>query len=215
MRLASAQEVSVRGRDGLIGMIDAALQPEDDSEVWISLNNGQVLRVPADLLVPLKDGSYYLPMNREQVARAEGSGEKAAVMVIPVVQEDLTVTKQEKTRAVVRVHKNVKEREERVDETGFIEHVSVERIPKNEEVASPPEAHYEGDTLVIPVLEEVLVVEKRLILKEEVRVTRLREETRTPQNVKLRSEEVKVERIETGSEKSTQEDLNSGRLGDK
>ena len=52
----------------------------------------------------------------------------------------------------------------------------------------------EEDTLIIPVLEEVLVVEKRLLLKEEVRITK-REETHTPQRVTLRREEAAVERI--------------------
>jgi stress response protein YsnF len=45
------------------------------------------------------------------------------------------------------------------------------------------------------VLEEVLVVEKRLLLKEEVRITKRRIETHMPQRVILRREEVAVERI--------------------
>lgn len=196
MRLTSDQEIRVRGRDGVIGAIDPAQQPEDDSEVWVRLNNGQIMRVPADLFEPLDDGSYYLPMNRDQLAPAGKLDQRQELMVIPVIKEDIHIERQEKTRAVFRIHKNVKEREEQVDEPSFVERVNIERIPKNEVVDTPPEARYEGDTLVIPVLEEVLVVEKRIILKEEVRVTRQREETRHPQRVKLRTEEVKVERIE-------------------
>lgn len=202
----SDQAIMVRGRDGVIGSVDPSHQPEDEAEVWVRLNNGQVMRVPAEFLETLDDGSYYLPMGREQMARLEAQNSakerSGEVVVIPVIKEDLKVTRHEKTRAVVRVHKNVKEREARVDEPGYVENVMVERVPKNEAVTDAPHPRYEGDTLVIPVLEEVLVVEKRLILKEEVRVTKVRQETHDPQSVTLRSEEVQVERIEPGSEEA-------------
>jgi len=62
-------------------------------------------------------------------------------------------------------------------------------------VAGPVPVRHEGDTMIVPVLEEVLVVEKRLVLKEELRVTRRRVETREPQTVTLRREDVVVERF--------------------
>jgi stress response protein YsnF len=53
-------------------------------------------------------------------------------------------------------------------------------------------------------MEEVLVVEKRLMLKEEVRVTKSRHEVRDPKEVTLRSEEAVIERLPGRSvEKST------------
>jgi len=58
-----------------------------------------------------------------------------------------------------------------------------------------PEIRHEGDTTIIPVLEEVLVVEKRLILREELHIIRRREEHRDPQKVTLRKENVEVERV--------------------
>jgi stress response protein YsnF len=59
-----------------------------------------------------------------------------------------------------------------------------------------PQTRYEGETLVVPVLEEVLVVQKQLLLKEEIRITRHRKPVRMPQNVLLRSEQVTVERFD-------------------
>ena len=43
-----------------------------------------------------------------------------------------------------------------------------------------PTIREEGDTIVIPIVEEMLVIERRLLLKEEVRVRRVRsmEDTR-------------------------------------
>jgi stress response protein YsnF len=52
----------------------------------------------------------------------------------------------------------------------------------------------EGDTLIVPLVEDVLVLEKRLVLREEVRVTKKRRQVRSPQQVILRREEVIVER---------------------
>src|SRR3982751_2082323 len=76
------------------------------------------------------------------------------------------------------------------------ERVNVERKAVNRIVDGPVDVRYEGDTTVIPVLEEVLVVEKRLILREEIHITRSTEEVHKPQRVVLRREDVSVERME-------------------
>ncbi|MCA1628121.1 MAG: YsnF/AvaK domain-containing protein, partial [Acidobacteria bacterium] len=61
----------------------------------------------------------------------------------------------------------VREREEIVDELLLKEAVEVERVIINREVDAPVPVRYEGETMIVPVLEEMLVVEKRLVLKEE------------------------------------------------
>lgn len=53
--------------------------------------------------------------------------------------------------------------------------IEVDRVPVNTEVDVPPEIREEGDTLVVPVVEEVLVVTKRYRVVEEVRVTKHRD----------------------------------------
>jgi len=52
----------------------------------------------------------------------------------------------------------------------------------------------EGDTLIFPVYDEVLVVEKRLVLREEVRLRRSRRAQHEQQRVTLRREDVQIER---------------------
>jgi uncharacterized protein (TIGR02271 family) len=84
------------------------------------------------------------------------------------------------------------------------EEVNVERIPINQYVATPPAVRYEGDTMIMPILQEVLVVEKRLLLVEEVRITKTQTETRTPQQVTLRKEEIHLQRVAPTSEGPTQ-----------
>ena len=99
----------------------------------------------------------------------------------------------------VRLHKRVHEHEELVDVPVQTEAVEVERVPVGRWVDAPVEVRREGDTTVYPVVEEVLVVEKRLRLVEDVRVTRRQETRRIQERVGLRREELVVERDATAS----------------
>jgi uncharacterized protein (TIGR02271 family) len=123
----------------------------------------------------------------------ERSGGAAAV--VPVIADELNVGRRSVETGRVRVSKLVSERQEVVDQPTVTEQVTVERVPVNRVVEQAPAPRQEGDTLVVPVVEEVVVVQRRLVLKEEVRITRTRTESRDPQTVTLRSEDVRVERI--------------------
>jgi uncharacterized protein (TIGR02271 family) len=137
-----------------------------------------------------------VPPRYAEPQRSVVSGQET---VIPVVREELDVRKRRvETDSGVRVHKTVKERQAVVDEPLAKDEVRVERVKVDRTVDAPVEVRYEGDTMIIPVLEEVLVVQKRLVLKEEIHVTRRRSQTRAPQRVTLRSETAEIERIEGG-----------------
>lgn len=125
----------------------------------------------------------------------------AAGFTIPVWQEELHVGTRTVETGGVRIHKTVTEEEQTVDPVLARDELSVQTVPVGQwvESANPPQARYEGDTLIVPVLEEVLVIEKKLRIKEELRITRRRHETHAPQKVTLRSEQVTVERFETPS----------------
>ena len=116
--------------------------------------------------------------------------------VIPVIEESAVVTKRVVDRGRVRITKLVHEREEMIDEPLWQERVTVERVQVNQPVDHVPTVRRDGDTLIIPILEEVVVVEKRLVLKEELRVTMQRVSRRQPQSVTLRREEAVIERID-------------------
>ena len=73
------------------------------------------------------------------------------------------------------------------------ERVSVNRVV---DAANIPGIRQEGSTIIVPVLEEILVVEKRTFVKEELRITSTRREVREPEKFVLRSEEVSVERFD-------------------
>jgi uncharacterized protein (TIGR02271 family) len=129
--------------------------------------------------------------DRDPYPTENGTGEP---VVIPVIEERLDIRKQRRETARVRVRKSVETEERTVEDTVVDQAYEIEHVPVNRVVTEPVEPRYEGDTLVLPVLEEVLVVEKRLMLREEVRITRKRNERRTPQTHTVRREHVHVER---------------------
>jgi uncharacterized protein (TIGR02271 family) len=118
----------------------------------------------------------------------------------------LTLSKKQVTTGKVRITKQVSERVETIDEPGLREEVEVERVPVDRIVDSFPEVQVDGDVTIIPVVEEVYVVKKRFRVKEEVRVRRIRKEEIHSQEVSLRSEQVKVERVGIENSEGTDEE---------
>jgi uncharacterized protein (TIGR02271 family) len=126
--------------------------------------------------------------------------------IIPVIEEVLDVQKRRVETGGVRINKKVREREERIDEPVWQEEVDVRRVAINRVVDGPaPESRVEGDVMIVPVLEEVAVVRKQLVLKEELHITRRRVAERDSRTVTLRREEVAVERIEPVNRQAREE----------
>lgn len=184
-------------KDGVQGAIGLAAQSLDAlTQVPVTLPGGGQALVPVDALEQRDAQNYYLPLRLADLPRYNPSDPQAVEhdrITIPVMEETLEVDKRVQERGV-RIAKKVRQREEVVEEPILREDVTVERVALNRQVDSPPPIRQEGDTLIIPLLEEVVVVEKRLMLREELRVTRHRTEQKQPQRVTLRREEVTVER---------------------
>ncbi len=123
----------------------------------------------------------------------ELAGSNELVAVIPVIQETVRVEKREFESGKVVVHKTVMERDEAVEVLLRQQDLSVERVPIGRVVQEAPQTRQEGDTLIVPILEEVLVVEKRLVLKEELHIRKQSSERMEQQTVRLRSEQVEIE----------------------
>lgn len=127
------------------------------------------------------------------------AAEDGGRLVIPVIAEQVQVEKRQIQSGGVRVRKLVYEHQETIDEPLMRDEVHVERVAVNRFLESPIAAHYEGDTLIVPILEETLVVEKRLLLKEELHITKRQLTASEPQQVILRSEELVIEPLNPGS----------------
>ena len=136
------------------------------------------------------------------VSKAETPVVEGAV-TIPIHQEELQFgTRTVDTGRGVRIQKSVTERPLHIDEILRHDEFSVTHVPIDKIIASAdaPASRYEGETLIIPILEEVLVVERRLRIKEELHITKAQRETRHVETVFLKSEAVSVERFDEGSD---------------
>jgi uncharacterized protein (TIGR02271 family) len=143
-------------------------------------------------------GSHDTGTQGQPTSRTSTEG---ANTVVPIVQEELQVDTERVETGRVRLTKRVHEREVLIEQPSIQEEVQVERVPVNRFVAEPVTVRYEGDTMIIPVMEEVVIVETRLRLKEEVRVTKRQITTPRSQPVRLRTEEVQVERVPPRSDR--------------
>jgi uncharacterized protein (TIGR02271 family) len=117
-------------------------------------------------------------------------------VTIPVVEERAVVRKRRKVTGAVRVRTEVRTAEEIVDAPLAVEQVEVERRPLDRWLDAPVPVRREGDTTVVTLHEEVVVVEKRLRATEEVRITRRTSTRHSPERVTLRREEAVVERLD-------------------
>lgn len=123
-----------------------------------------------------------------------GMDDKDDEVSIPLAEERATIAKKVVTTGTVRATRTAESREELVEEPLRIEEVDVDRIPIGEWVDGPLPTRQEGDTTIIPEVEEVAFVQKRFRLVAEVRITRrVRFET-FRQAVELRRTDVAVER---------------------
>jgi stress response protein YsnF len=112
-------------------------------------------------------------------------------MTIPIVQERLTLEKRLVETGKVRID----ERLARVDEELEYEDVNIERVAVNREVDHAPEVREVDGVLIVPVLEEVLIVEKRLVVKEELHIRKTRKRERFEQAVQVQGMHAEVERV--------------------
>ncbi|WP_242918313.1 YsnF/AvaK domain-containing protein [Pontibacter liquoris] len=131
--------------------------------------------------------------NRQPRSRTEESD------IIPVIEENVRIDKRVVETGRVHISKNVHEERVTVDVPTTHEEIDVQRIAVNKYVEAPPEIRYEGDTTIIPVMREEAVVVKRLVLVEELHVTKRVVRTHEPEEVTLRKEEIQVNREDRNS----------------
>lgn len=106
--------------------------------------------------------------------------------IVPLLAEEVAVAKQVVETGRVQVTRVTHEREQLIDELLARVTAEVTRVRVGQHVDMMPAVREEGDTIVIPIVEEVLVVERRLFLKEEVHVRRVTSTERHQESVTLR-----------------------------
>jgi uncharacterized protein (TIGR02271 family) len=89
---------------------------------------------------------------------------------VPLLEEQVEFGTRVVDLGEIRVHKTVEAREEVRRGPLAREDVQIERVRVNRPVDAPEQRREEGDWLVIPIMEEVFVVQKQLMVIEEIRI---------------------------------------------
>jgi uncharacterized protein (TIGR02271 family) len=114
--------------------------------------------------------------------------------VIPLLEEELSVDKRVVETGRVQVSRVTRSHEQIVDELLHHEKVEVERVPVDRPIDVMPSIRQEGDVTIVPVVEEIVKVERGLVLKEEVHIRKIKTAERHQEQVTLRRQEATVSR---------------------
>lgn len=191
---------SVFDRQGNRARINSLYQKEGATIAVLASEDGR--SIDADLSdFERHEGSFFTPVSLGARNEKEApSGEQwQEELNIPVAEEQIHIDKRSvETGKGIRVTKQVLEHDEIVNVPYIAEELSVRHVEGGQIVSadSLPQARQEGDTYIIPVFEEIYVLEKRIRLKEEIHITREIKETKENQKVRLRSEQVAIERFD-------------------
>jgi uncharacterized protein (TIGR02271 family) len=220
----SAERVEFRGENGERGWIDPRLPlvpNSPDPYTFAHLDTGEDVPVALSRLVRERDGTYtvlssqavdgrpvrnplenmpqvppdeVLHQERPEPAHPAHIAHVANETVVPVIEERAHVGKRQVEKGRVAVTKVVDEKHQVVDMPLMHEEAHVERVPVGQFVETAPAPREENGVLIVPLVEEVIVMEKRLYVKEELRISKTQGVYRNPTTVTLRSERAVVTR---------------------
>jgi uncharacterized protein (TIGR02271 family) len=117
-----------------------------------------------------------------------------SVRTLELREEQIEVGKREVVQGRVVVRTQVEERDEIIEAALRRENVSVERVARDVPVEMAPAVREENGVLIVPVLEERLVVRTQLFLKEELHITKTSRIENVSRAVRLKSEHAHVTR---------------------
>src|SRR5277367_5581628 len=144
----------------------------------------------------------------------ESQADHSRETVIPLFEEELSVSRRVVPISRVQVSRVTHSHEHLVDELLERERVEVERVAIDRPIDRMPSVREEGDCLIFPVVEEVLKIERVLVLKEEVRIRRVKGTERYQERVTLRKQEAVVNRLpidETTAEQANHREVSDAK----
>ena len=115
--------------------------------------------------------------------------------IVPLVAEQLDISVKTVETGRVRIGTRVVEEEQVVAMPLQHDEVDVETVAINQVVGEVLPTRYEGDVTIVPIYQEVLVVTKQLVLKEELHIRKRSSiKPAQPQVFTLRHEEITITR---------------------
>jgi uncharacterized protein (TIGR02271 family) len=166
-----------------------------------STQTGTTGVVPAEPVEPVE------PVGTAGAAPVSGvSGREDDEVRVRRSEEELLVGRREREAGPMRVRKRVRTERERIEVPRKRTEVTVERVPV-EEVQSTAEGitatpQIEEEEVVVPVVEEEIVVEKRPVVKEEIRIRK-----QVVDDVEVVEEDVRKEEVEIDDQTHRDTDL--------
>ena len=130
----------------------------------------------------------------DQPDRSSGIDE----IIVPVGRERVVIEKIETECVAGRIRLRTQAEETSVSEILHVESVRIERVPMDRILSEAPVQRVEGDVTIVPVVEEVLVKQFRLV--EEIRIIRHQEADEFAETITLRWQEAIVEGVPHGSQ---------------
>jgi stress response protein YsnF len=171
--MENLQEFEVKMSNGRKGTVLRTSRFLDKREFnTVKFNDGAEVVVPSAILRPQQDGSFYLEekelnMGGQQANGANGEPHSAQTTAPAEAPLENEVT---------------------IDASLAKEDIEVQRIVVNRVLSAPAEIRIENGVTIVPIMEEVLKVEKQLILREEIRISKKRTYQRGPKVVSLRKD---------------------------
>ena len=189
----------VRDAAGQTGVLDSPFVPGTPTD--IRLASGARVQLPAGLVEARPDGSLATRVSFADIAGGSPAAvapvepERGPTETFQEIREELRVSKAVRETDRIRVTVHTATTTETITEPVWSEAVEVRRVPVGETVTEVEDVRSEGGVTIVPVYEEVFVVERRLVLRERLYVTLRREETEARETVTLRHQTVEVERL--------------------
>ena len=169
---------SVEWADGHLGQV---VRAGPEAVEVLAEGTNRRLFVPLDLVREVRaDGTVELSAARAELARlapattADTGRAADDVETLELREEDLVPHKELEDAGRIRVSKVVEDVPRRLEVDAHYDEVQVEHVPIGRVVEEQEPAREEDGVYILPVYEEQLVVVKRLVLKEEIRVRRQR-----------------------------------------
>jgi stress response protein YsnF len=118
-------------------------------------------------------------------------------LVVPLAEEEAHVLKRSVSKGKVQVRTVVETFDEIAAETLGTEDVEVVRVPVGRVVTEAPDIRTDGEVTIVPVLEEIMIVEKQLVLREELHIRRHVTTEAVEIPITLRKQRAVVQRLDS------------------
>ena len=136
-----------------------------DSAIHVD-RDGRMIEIPLEHIDLQRTGQSEVYLQRNY---------QPALETVELRTEEIQVETREVERGRIRIDKSVEHVPFHQDIELAVDEVDVQHVPVGQEFDEMPQPRYEGDTFIIPVVEEVVVLTRRYRVIEEVHVSRHRE----------------------------------------